>query len=132
MHSIYAFYSVCLLIFIIQPENVYNKAWDRVNLPDSHLPFYFKANSKMRKKCEKDDLCPFKQHLNSTSCYGYEKNCQSNEIVIEGSCPGESRGWVFLILIYLIHNENDFVFYEGIYKRRTVKKILGLCRFWLC
>jgi hypothetical protein len=95
MHYINAFYSVFVIIFLIQPEIVYNaKAWDRINLPDSQLPFYFKANLRMKKKCEKDDLCPFKQHLNGTKCYGYEKNCNPSDIVIEGSCPGESRGWV--------------------------------------
>ena len=99
INSISFYLTIFSLIF--QLDGVYNVAWDRINLPDSQLPFYFNTHPKMKKKCDKDDLCPYKRHLNSTKCYGYEKHCKatSDKLMI-GSCPGESRGWVSLRRIF--------------------------------
>lgn len=73
-----------------------------INLPPSHMVFYFNSNEKMRQKCLKDDTCPFKEAAeqaaeNSTTkkCWGYEKNCKAENRLFLTQCPGDSGGWVY-------------------------------------
>ncbi len=68
--------------------------WGRINLPVEQLPFYFNLNPKLQKKCEDDETCPYKEHLNSTTCYGYERNCKNEDRLFLVNCPEDSRGWV--------------------------------------
>ena len=100
MNSIKKIYILITFIsFFFQIQSIEIIEWDEINLPDKHLPFYFKANPKIKKKCENDDLCPFKQVLNSTSCYGYEKLCKVNDTLIVADCSGNPRvPWVSFIL----------------------------------
>ena len=97
MNSINASFSLFLISFILiilSDDVLSTLAWERINLPDSQLPFYFNSNPKMKKKCAKDDLCPYKEFLNNTKCYGYEKECKPSDKLVIGSCPDDSRGWV--------------------------------------
>jgi len=72
----------------------------RINLPPSHMVFYFNSNEKTRQKCLKDDTCPFKEAAitagepNAVKCWGYEKNCQPQNRVFLPQCPNDSGGWV--------------------------------------
>jgi len=74
--------------------------WSKLNLPPSHIPYFFNSNEKLRNLCIQDDKCPFKEEANSTEikCWGYETNCigklQGRLFLPE--CPGDSRGWVLI------------------------------------
>jgi len=92
--------TLLLLILITKPEPATlttaaksTKLWSRLNLPDEHLPYFFNLNPRLKKKCTSDDTCPFKQHLNSSICYGYEKKCAEKDQIFTVECPEDSRGW---------------------------------------
>ena len=47
-----------------------------------------------KKRCLKDENCPFKEEAKNTKCWGYEKNCTVANTLFEVTCPGDSGGWV--------------------------------------
>nr|XP_023027000.1 EGF domain-specific O-linked N-acetylglucosamine transferase isoform X1 [Leptinotarsa decemlineata] len=65
-----------------------------INLPEEHVPYYFRNSPKAKEKCSEDVNCPFKQYLNSNKCWGYESNCEWNEQYSIPHCPGDHKGWV--------------------------------------
>lgn len=67
--------------------------WSSLNLPDSHIPFFFTNNPDMRNLCQKDDDCPFKAALKERKCWGYEKKCPKENRLSQPECPDSSRGW---------------------------------------
>ncbi len=71
--------------------------WSRVNLPDEQLEYFFNLNQKLSKKCENDELCPYKDYLNRSKCYGFERNCKSENQLFLVECPGDSQGWVSFV-----------------------------------
>ena len=80
----------------VESQTKTTKLWSRINLPDEHLPYFFNLNPRLKKKCSNDEMCPFKQHLNSSLCYGYEKKCAEKNRLFSVECPEDSRGWVNL------------------------------------
>lgn len=84
-----------LLILQFEIGNVYSASsnlWSKINLPDEQIPYFFFSNPRIKKKCAKDDLCPYKQYLNVTKCYGYEKNCDPKDRLFLVKCPEDSNG----------------------------------------
>lgn len=71
-------------------------AWQNINLPKEHLPYYFSSNKSLRKRCLNDEDCPFKKEANPAlaKCWGYEKDCLLCNRTLEVLCPGDSGGWV--------------------------------------
>ena len=69
--------------------------WDHLNLPDNHIPYYFYRNLKIKKNCAEDDQCPYKKHVNSTKCYGYEEKCKASIRVNMTECPGDIKSAYF-------------------------------------
>jgi hypothetical protein len=104
-----AFQLVFVLVFVgfINAASSGGKCkWSsRINLPPSHMVFYFNSNEKTRQKCLKDDTCPFKEAAlaagepNAVKCWGYEKNCQPQNRVFLPQCPNDSGGWVSFNLL---------------------------------
>jgi hypothetical protein len=93
MNLVFALFSISFISTI----SVYcSKGWNRINLPDEQIPYYFNLKPRMKNKCANDDLCPYKHHLNSTKCYGYEKNCKPEGKFNLIECPDDSKGWVSL------------------------------------
>ncbi len=96
------------LVQIFEANENYSKSqsitWSKLNLPPSHIPFYFNSNQKLKNLCLEDEKCPFKEEANSTEikCWGYEANC--NEKVkgrlFSPECPGDSRGWVLIFDLF--------------------------------
>ncbi|XP_065352579.1 EGF domain-specific O-linked N-acetylglucosamine transferase [Cloeon dipterum] len=65
-----------------------------IDLPDEHLPYYFKTFPKVAEECREDPECPFKVHLDKQVCWGYEPDCQRDEAFQTPLCPGSHKGWV--------------------------------------
>ncbi|BFZ10952.1 hypothetical protein BsWGS_13992 [Bradybaena similaris] len=68
--------------------------WNRINLLQSHMPFFFANNPDLKLMCEQDVTCPFKDALNLTRCWGYEKTCPTSNRLSNPDCSGDSRHWV--------------------------------------
>lgn len=73
---------------------VYCDNFSTINLPQSHLPYYFKNFPKVAEKCESDAECPYKEYLDSDKCWGYEYDCKWEKQYSIPACPGDHRGWV--------------------------------------
>ena len=76
-----------------------NNYWSTLNLPASHMPFFFHSNEAMRQRClAEGDSCPYKDAADaskaSSSCWGYEATCDAKTRLSLVQCPGDSRGWV--------------------------------------
>lgn len=69
--------------------------WERLNLPEAHMPYFFSSNEKLRLKCVKDDTCPYREQANESAlkCWGYEKGCKAERSTFLPQCPGDSNGW---------------------------------------
>lgn len=61
------------------------------NLPEEHMSHFFYSNPDAARSCEEDPSCPFKHHLNSTDCWGYEPGCSKRYSV--STCPESAKGW---------------------------------------
>jgi hypothetical protein len=72
------------------------KIWKKINLPSSHMPYFFNSNEKLRVRCLNDQNCPFKEFADKEAlkCWGYEPNCDMSRRLSLTACPGDSRGWV--------------------------------------
>lgn len=65
-----------------------------INLPENHLPYYFKNFPKIAKICEFDPQCPYRKYIKTDKCWGYEYDCKWEKQYSIPACPGDHRGWV--------------------------------------
>jgi hypothetical protein len=72
-----------------------SKIWSRINLPSSHMPYFFHSNENLRLSCLADESCPYKSqaHNDSLKCWGYENKCDLSKRLFLPKCPDDSRGW---------------------------------------
>lgn len=88
--------SVTLILFFVNilcTSGSTADIWQTLNLPDEHIPYFFKNNEDVKSLCEKDPNCPYKRHLKSKRCWGYEKECPEKYHMSSPECDGESQGW---------------------------------------
>ena len=94
---------ICIIIGISLILNIKSeekkcssKVWTRMNIRRDHMPFFFASNEKWRRRCLKDDECPFKEEAaeNATRCWGYERHCLNKNRLFLPLCPDDSHGWV--------------------------------------
>lgn len=92
----FKFFFIVLIINFFHLNECQSKIWQRLNLPNEHMPYFFNSNPGLRKKCLKEELCPYKElaDKNATKCWGYEKNCEISNRLFLPECPGSSNGWV--------------------------------------
>ncbi|XP_044741640.1 EGF domain-specific O-linked N-acetylglucosamine transferase [Chrysoperla carnea] len=88
------FFIICVLIFLNKLSVADENDYTQINIPDEHLPLYFNQFPKIAEKCEEDPHCPYKHHLNSNKCWGYENNCNLSTQYSIPHCPGDHQGWV--------------------------------------
>ncbi|XP_053377294.1 EGF domain-specific O-linked N-acetylglucosamine transferase-like [Mercenaria mercenaria] len=67
--------------------------WSSLNLPVSHVPYFFTNNPDIRDLCKQDEKCPYKTALKEKRCWGYERECAIENRLSLPECPGDSRGW---------------------------------------
>lgn len=71
-------------------------AWNDLNLPEEHLPYFFTNNPDLKQRCLNDSKCPYKkllQEQKTTPYWGYEANCSQKEKIDNINCPSDSKGW---------------------------------------
>lgn len=83
--------NIYLIILVV--ESVTCFSWESLNIPDEHVPYFFTNNVNIKKECEKEENCPYKESLSIQKCWGYEKNCPPELRMRAPSCPEDSRGW---------------------------------------
>ncbi|XP_020711618.2 EGF domain-specific O-linked N-acetylglucosamine transferase isoform X2 [Athalia rosae] len=86
-----------LLFLIIIYLNVIQTICDNytnINLPENQLKYYFNSFPTIAEKCRNDPECPYKDHLDSKACWGYEDDCRPENSYSIPKCPGDHKGWV--------------------------------------
>lgn len=70
-----------------------------INLPESHLSFYFNNYPNVAAACKLDKQCPYREWLNEPDrivsakrCWGYEDNCQPENAFAQPKCDGKGGG----------------------------------------
>ncbi|RUS70729.1 hypothetical protein EGW08_021507 [Elysia chlorotica] len=83
----------CVYFIILHTAFVSAYNWDQLNLPPSHLPFYFKNHPDVDKMCREDVECPFQEMTGQDKCWGYEPDCDKSQHYTNPNCSGDKRGW---------------------------------------
>lgn len=71
-----------------------------IDLPDTHLPYYFATFTNVAEKCRNDGVnCPYAKWLNENvidpmKCWGYEPECKAENAFSRPKCSGESPAWM--------------------------------------
>ncbi|XP_059152195.1 EGF domain-specific O-linked N-acetylglucosamine transferase-like [Physella acuta] len=84
---------VTIIIMFLHGLKVNTYEWSNLKLPSEHIPFFFKNNKDLLILCEKDETCLFKDFINKTGCWGYEKSCDKKDRYSRHYCPEDSRNW---------------------------------------
>lgn len=112
----YIKYIISVIIFNILWINYVNSDnFSFINLPDPHLPYYFKHFPQIAAECLESDECPYKTFLLSNNvhsdvCWGYEYDCSIKNAFSHPSCPGDHTGYVQSkqIQIDTFYSQTDF------------------------
>lgn len=88
-----------IIVDILRIHYVNSDNFSFINLPDPHLPYYFKLFPQIAIKCLESDECPYKTFLlnnnvQSDVCWGYEYDCSAKNAFSHPSCPGDHTGYV--------------------------------------
>lgn len=92
--------AVIFLICIVKFGLLLGSNYDFINVPETHLPYYFATFTNVAEQCKNDGAdCPYARWLNenvidSRKCWGYEPGCKSDHAFSRATCPGESPAWM--------------------------------------
>lgn len=92
--------AVIFLIGIIQFGLLLASNYNVINMPDTHLPYYFATFTNVAEKCRNDGAnCPYAKWLNENvidtrKCWGYEPECNPENAFSRPKCSGESPAWM--------------------------------------
>ncbi|GFO27782.1 Egf domain-specific o-linked n-acetylglucosamine transferase [Plakobranchus ocellatus] len=67
--------------------------WNQLNIPKSHIPFFFKNNPNLENLCKDDGACPFKELIGKGKCWGYEPECKKSLRLSQPDCSGNNKRW---------------------------------------
>ncbi|XP_043287988.1 EGF domain-specific O-linked N-acetylglucosamine transferase isoform X2 [Venturia canescens] len=65
-----------------------------IDLPETHLKYYFHSFPKIVQECRNDSTCPYKNEIDEKGCWGYEEDCKPENSFSVPYCPGDHKGWV--------------------------------------
>ncbi|XP_078596851.1 EGF domain-specific O-linked N-acetylglucosamine transferase-like [Branchiostoma floridae x Branchiostoma japonicum] len=82
-----------LLGIILQSSPQVTQPLQDLNLPESHLPYFFSSHHALARACEQDDECPYKEYIGKKVCWGYEKNCKKKNRFLNPTCTIANTGW---------------------------------------
>lgn len=83
-----------VLICLFRTSHVDCGAFDFIDLPTSHLPFYFHNFPQIAEQCKQDSGCRYQKFLhksnwNRNACWGYENDCPKENAFDTPTChPG--------------------------------------------
>lgn len=92
-------YIISVIIFLnLRVHYVNSDNFSFINLPDSHLPYYFKHFPQVATECLESDECPHKSYLLNNKlpndvCWGYEFGCEKYHVFSRPRCPGNHAGY---------------------------------------
>lgn len=120
---IYLYYYLVL----VSSNHSYN---DNIDLPESHLPYYFNNFPQVIKQCLSNNSCIHQSLLkrddyNMKKCWGYEQQCTFEHSFSVPKCAAEKPVW--------IKTKEDYIntFYEqaDFGKSFIITLIHGICTF---
>ncbi|XP_061474656.1 EGF domain-specific O-linked N-acetylglucosamine transferase isoform X2 [Rhineura floridana] len=90
-----------------QGENVTNSSsippvplysYEKINLPEEHIPYFLHNNQPFATACKQDPYCPYRQYLKKLkACWGYEKSCKPENRFGYPTCDYAEIGWASTI-----------------------------------
>ncbi|CAB0010514.1 unnamed protein product [Nesidiocoris tenuis] len=88
-----------LMFKFISTTHPASSSWKDLNLPETHLPYYFSNFPVIGDECLADDSCPYKDAVTasrsgSKKCWGYERGCPKDAAYSRPDCSGDHKGWV--------------------------------------
>lgn len=86
-------YNFASLLFVLSDHNSY------IDLPESHLPYYFNNFPQVIEQCLSNSSCIYRNLLTSDDydrkkCWGYEQNCQMMNAFSQPKCAKEKPVWI--------------------------------------
>ena len=88
-------YCYCLSLDFVSADDGYNY----VDLPESHLPYYFNNFPQVIEQCLSNSSCVYRKLLTSDDydrkkCWGYERNCLMENAFSRPKCAEEKPVWI--------------------------------------
>lgn len=73
--------------------------FDYIDLPQTHLPYYFSEFPNVANECNKSNACLYKDWLSlneidRSKCWGYEEHCTLENAFSPAICPGDKPVWL--------------------------------------
>lgn len=99
----YLILNIIAVIFICNFVNLVivssDHSYNYVNLPESHMPYYFNSFPKVIDECLSNSSCIYRSLLNSDKynadkCWGYEQKCKLNNAFSKPYCGGQKPAWI--------------------------------------
>lgn len=117
---------ICLIVF----ESLQASKYNFINVPDTHLPYYFATFTNVAEECTADGVnCPYAKWLNENvidpkMCWGYEPECDTENAFSRPECPGESPSWMpsKADQVDTFYTQADFG-----YVRQQINELMVLC-----
>lgn len=89
------FYCNFVNLIFVSADDGYNY----VDLPKSHLPYYFNSFPQVIEQCLSNSSCIYRKLLSSDDydrkkCWGYERNCQMENAFSRPKCAKDKPVWI--------------------------------------
>lgn len=93
--SVIFFYCKFAELVLVSSDHIYNY----VNLPESHMPYYFNKFPKVIDECLTNNSCVYRSLLSSEryeskKCWGYEDNCAIENAFSKPKCSKKKPAWI--------------------------------------
>lgn len=117
---------ICIIKFGLLLAPNYNY----INVPDTHVPYYFATFPNVAELCKNDVNCPYAKWLNENNvidskiCWGYEPDCEAPNAFSRPKCTGETPAWMQSReeQVQTFYSQSDFG-----YVRQQIDELMVLC-----
>lgn len=109
-------YWICASILINIEVTLGKYNWKDLKLLSDHMPMVFRNNHWLRRQCEDDDGCPYKNIIWSNLCWGYEENCSAQYLADYTQCENEDE-------FYRYRTQGDFGILKGYLQELEGRKV---------
>lgn len=95
LSSVIFFYCKFAELVLVSSDHIYNY----VNLPESHMIYYFNSFPKVIDECLTNNSCVYRSLLsseryNSEKCWGYEPDCAIQNTFSQPKCLEKKPAWI--------------------------------------
>lgn len=86
-----AYQLISVIFFDLFSHNIFCINYSYIDLPETHLPFYFNTFPNVANACKVDANCLHQKWLNvndfdTNLCWGYEDNCRREDSFLKPKC----------------------------------------------